>query len=230
MSQISTLCTDCLKILSKGLALDWPRRLNSLPMSRDSEQLLAMQATRYLATKTSHEIERLTGKPSIPMRKRKARLLRAPKYWQDWEVALLGTAPDTVIAQQIGRSVIGVKKQRIKLGLPSAIAVNAWSRMEIALLGKVPDREVARKTGRSLGAVQQMRLHLGIPNSAGLIRPWTKAEERLLGTASDSEIACKLERSVASVLSRRHHLEIPSGNTSCEAVETVGHVRASSAN
>ena len=189
-----------------------------------------MSAAKYLATKSRREIERLAGESCVPTRKRKARLLRAPKYWQDWEIALLGTAPDAVIARQIGRSVIGVKKQRLKLGLPSAIVVNTWSRLEIALLGKAPDREVARRTGRSLGAVQQMRLHLEIPNSAGLIRPWTKAEERLLGTASDSEIACKLERSVASVLSRRHHLEIPSGNTSCEAVETVGLVRASSAN
>jgi hypothetical protein len=39
--------------------------------------------------------------------------------WAAWEIALLGTVPDREVARRTGRSVDGVRRKRMKLGIPN---------------------------------------------------------------------------------------------------------------
>ncbi len=177
---------------------------------------------KYLATKSRREIERLARERRIPTKRRKGRLLRVPRNWQKWELALIGTAPDNAVARKIGRSVVSVRKKRYSLGLPCVPLVKPWTPAEIALLGKLPDKEIARRVGKRYSTVQLKRTQLGITNAAGVIRFWTKAEDGLLGTASDTEIARKLKRSLASVFVRRRRLGVQPGNPTLSALDEAG--------
>ncbi|MFL6202925.1 MAG: hypothetical protein ACJ76J_27475 [Thermoanaerobaculia bacterium] len=81
--------------------------------------------------------------------------------WQPEEIALLGTAPDSEVARQVGRSALAVLTKRLALGM--RVGRRFWQPEEIALLGTAMDKQVAARLGRSTRAVLTKRLALGIP-------------------------------------------------------------------
>jgi hypothetical protein len=110
------------------------------------------------------------------------------KRWTAREVKLLGTKPDRVMAEQLGRTIWSVRTRRRKLGVARYIDVDEyrrWTAEEDGLLGTRPDKEVARQLARSLQAVHTRRFVLGIPPPRRE-QPWTEAEDNRLGTSSDA--------------------------------------------
>lgn len=92
------------------------------------------------------------------------------KLWTDNEIALLGTATDKAVAEQIGRTEGATRKKRRELGIPPSrtvatgnqAAARPWTWDEIKLLGAAPDKEVAAKLGRSLPSVTYKRIRMEI--------------------------------------------------------------------
>ena len=87
--------------------------------------------------------------------------------WTTAEEALLGTAPDPVIAKRLGRTRIAITQRREVLGI-AAFRLGSitrrrlnGARTELALLGRYPDKHVAKLTGRSLAQVKAKRLEIG---------------------------------------------------------------------
>lgn len=90
--------------------------------------------------------------------------------WADSEIALLGTATDKAVAQEIGRSEDATRKKRRQLGIPACRAVatgnqaakRPWTMAELALLGAAADCEIAKRLGRSIAAVRAKRIRMEI--------------------------------------------------------------------
>src|SRR5437667_875523 len=78
--------------------------------------------------------------------------------WTKEEDALLGTMPDSKLAQQLGRTFEAVKVRRrqheIENPNPKLIL---WTPGEEALLGTMPDSELARQLGRTKVAIEKRR-------------------------------------------------------------------------
>lgn len=125
------------------------------------------------------------------------------RAWTQRELKLLGTMPDSDVAQRTGRTAQAVASRRATLGIPNpAPQTRPWTSADHKLLGKFPDDEVARRTGRTAAAVEARRETYKIPRANPKIRDWTPEEDALLGTMPDAELAKKLGRSVRGVRSR----------------------------
>ncbi|WP_165227539.1 hypothetical protein [Aquisphaera insulae] len=124
--------------------------------------------------------------------------------WTDEEIALLGTAPDPIIAKRLGIPRHNVESKRRRLGIPGIL--NRWTDEEIALLGTDSDAVIARRLGRPAVGVRDKREKLGIPP---MMTRWTNGEIVLLGTDTDQAIAEKLGKSRMGVKSKRLALGIP---------------------
>lgn len=86
------------------------------------------------------------------------------------QIARLGSAPDSTLADEFGVTTSAVCRMRKKLGIPPVHAKNSskkfggeWTDAEIALLGTDTDEAVAQAIGRSKTAVYSARVHRGIP-------------------------------------------------------------------
>ncbi|MBI1178465.1 hypothetical protein GC207_13605 [bacterium] len=173
---------------------------------------LAGKVREFIGRKSQRDLTRLLGRSAPkPARSRKGSLLRAPRYWQKWETALLGKVPDAEVARRTGRTYSAVQSQRVKQGI-LYVRQRDWTPDEIGLLGKYPDREVARMTRRTLAGVQTRRQDLKLPSVSSRQRDWTKREDALLVKYPDREVARRLKRSHASVQHRRQRLGIPKPN------------------
>ena len=85
--------------------------------------------------------------------------------WTAAEEALLGTAPDPMIAKRLRRTRIGVTQRRSLLkiaafGWGQYSTPIKWGITELSLLGRYPDKNVAKITGRSLAEVKAKRLEI----------------------------------------------------------------------
>jgi hypothetical protein len=136
--------------------------------------------------------------------------------WTGWELALVGTDSDKVIALRIGRTRGAVRGKRRALGIPpysdGVSPGRPWTVAELALLGTDHDRVIAARINRSVEAVTTMRVSRGIRAASGFTgggRKWTAREEKLLGTADDGVIAARLGRSRMAVTLRRVARGIP---------------------
>jgi len=163
----------------------------------------------YVGRKTQRELTRLLGRSGQkPLRVRNGSVLRAPRYWQKWEVELVGKFSDAEVVRRTGRAYSSVQSKREKMGI-LYMRQRDWTENEISLLGKFSDREVARMTQRTWVAVQTKRHRLKISPLACNQRAWSKKEDALLGKHSDRENARRLGRSFGSVQHRRKRLGIP---------------------
>ena len=136
------------------------------------------------------------------------------------EYGLLGTLPDLLVANIIGRSVGAIMIKRHAMGIPVCRFFCAWQPAELELMGQIPDKEIARLYGRREAAVRQRRHILKIPNKAGYYRPWTKAEDKLLGTVPIAQLARRLGRTRGAVRTRRQESALrqaPSGLSSLDS-------------
>ena len=91
-----------------------------------------------------------------------AAALEQAQPWTNEQDKLLGTDTDENVARVLGRSIEGVAKQRVNLGI-KARRKRGWTEAEDKLLGVLGDREVSARTGRTLPAIAQRRFYLGIP-------------------------------------------------------------------
>jgi hypothetical protein len=131
---------------------------------------------------------------------------RAQYRWRPEEIALLGSAPDKVIAARLGRTVKAVRTRRQMVGILRR-PYRAWQPHEIELLGTAPDVEIAARLDRSEWSVNTQRRKLGIPRFPGVDpRHWTAVQKALLGTAPDAEIARRIGRSVKAVAKRHRRV------------------------
>ena len=85
----------------------------------------------------------------------------AQRPWKSWEIKLLGTKPDRLVAERLGRSPDAVQIKRSLLGISSP-GFRPWTKREEAIIRKVPDAEAARQLGRSRKAIVQRRRALGL--------------------------------------------------------------------
>jgi hypothetical protein len=102
---------------------------------------------------------------------------RRPGYhgprWSPEQLRQLGTAPDAVVAAQIGRTAEAVRAMRDRLGIPNpaarpgAYGSPRWSADEDDLVYRLSPAEAARRTGRTLGAVYSRRSLLGLGAGRG---------------------------------------------------------------
>ena len=83
------------------------------------------------------------------------------REWTPAEDAMLGTAPDSVIARSLARSKSTISNRRRQLGIPNFRPV--WAAEAEAMLGTMPDHAVSAITGKSLTQVSNRRKELGIP-------------------------------------------------------------------
>lgn len=107
---------------------------------------------------------------------RKRRLLGIPPYqepkvedqgyaWPPHAVAMLGTASDRDVAEELGISFTSVAMKRKLLQIPPFQAPNEqieWTQEMVAQLGVAPDRAVAARFGLGTKSVSRKREELGI--------------------------------------------------------------------
>lgn len=83
------------------------------------------------------------------------------------ETALLGTLPDSDVAEHLDLSASTVRLKRISLGIPPCgfrhRSVGIWTPKVLARLGKESSGTIARDIGVSRQRVDQKREELGIP-------------------------------------------------------------------
>lgn len=122
------------------------------------------------------------------------------------EIALLGTAPDSVIAKQLGRRVNSVTSARVHRKIKGSQEYRFWTEAEIALLGTMSDRQLAKRLGRTQANVLLCRRKHGIPvyepHAQGTVA-WTSAETKLLKSFDDLQVARMTGRLLADVRAMR---------------------------
>ena len=87
-----------------------------------------------------------------------------PGQWTNDEIALLGTASDTNLAERLKISRTTVTMMRLKLGIERHRydRRHKWTDSELALLGTMYDREIAAMLNISSAQVQKKRVELNI--------------------------------------------------------------------
>ncbi|MFO0806012.1 MAG: hypothetical protein U0791_23145 [Gemmataceae bacterium] len=73
------------------------------------------------------------------------------REWTPAEDAMLGTAPDSIIARSLARSKSTISNRRRQLGIPNFRPV--WAAEAEAMLGTMPDHAVAAILGKSITQV-----------------------------------------------------------------------------
>jgi hypothetical protein len=112
---------------------------------------------------------------------------RRPRIeWTEEMMALLGTATDREVAEELDVNVHSVSRKRRILGIPAycerPTRPGFWTPRRIELLGTAPDSVVARKLRIPLPRVANRRQILGIAPFTPQSRVrWTPAMRRLLG-------------------------------------------------
>lgn len=163
-----------------------------------------------------------------PQRKPIRKPIRKPHPWTKEEEALLGTALDTSIAEQLNLPYHVVFHHRTMLGITAWRTLRAKDKKEQtpkrekrktptllepyrSQLGQVPDAEIARQLNVSPKTIGRWRRAQKIPAYEGTgakVKRWTSESEKLLGTMPDRKLAKKLGIPLGTVLSRRLTLRI----------------------
>jgi hypothetical protein len=132
-----------------------------LVLSRKELGLLGKVPDRELARQFGRTLQAIIGKRHI---------LAIPRHigadedrpWTAAEDKLLGTKLDSVLAKELGRRVVTVRKRRKRKEIPH-FRYRPWTPAEEALLGQRKDNQLALEVGRALSAVKRRRQQLGIP-------------------------------------------------------------------
>jgi hypothetical protein len=144
------------------------------------DEHLDRMARAFLDSKSEREKARLVAHRGTPKREKRQRRFKSNRYWQEWEIEVLGKFPDREAAQKTGRTLLAVSTKRVELKIPAIRTRQLpWTSEQIALLGELPDDEVARRIGCTYGNVSRKRLELGIHYVAQKMNYWTVDEDRL---------------------------------------------------
>lgn len=110
----------------------------------------------------------------------------------DWDSVPFGTAPDKVLASELGRARATVTVERLRRQIPPFVLCKAhrWSRLwQHPLLGKAPDKVVAKRLRIPLDAVRAARARYGVssaPRDWGTPQWW---DRQALGQMPDPTLA-----------------------------------------
>jgi len=148
--------------------------------------------------------------------------------WTPELLALLGGAPDHVVAERLGLAVVTVAEERRRRGIaPCRTKREAieWTPEMLAALGTDSDAQVGAMLGIPWHCVYRKRTILNIP--AFHPRPrshpqghrWSAEELALLGKMSDDQVAGIVGLSTTSVHRKRLQLEIPPFKPAAPAVD-----------
>jgi hypothetical protein len=185
----------------------FPKARKSDPWIPEEEKLLPKLSTTELGPVIGRSFKGIQAHRHLLGLRARTPAVQLP--WRDSEIRLLGTAPDRIIANRLGRSVYSVEHKRRKLGIKPD-STHFWTPKEEAIIGKVSDAEAARRLGRSRKAVEHRRRKLGMAFfRMENRRQWSASEEVLLGTHSDAIVAKRLGRTVLSVATKRREKGIP---------------------
>ncbi len=138
--------------------------------------------------------------------------LRRPHFiWTDEALALLGTAPDSSIAQRFDILRTSVSNKRVELGIPAYVRqqrpekCHVWTSAELELLGTKPDTTLAAELGLGISAVRHQRISQEIPT----FEKWSSVVA-LLGVIPDTEIHARHGVSLSTLVRMRKERDIPS--------------------
>src|ERR1035441_2602167 len=131
-------------------------------MAKRTSESFSKAAKKFLRAKSAKDLRRVVRRPAQTPPKPIGRPLRASNTWQQWEIALLGTAKDSEIARQIGRTTLAVAWRRLQRGIKPIPRGKLWTPGEDALLGTMPDRKLAHVLKCPLDSVTQRRRAKGI--------------------------------------------------------------------
>lgn len=130
--------------------------------------------------------------------------------WTDAAVALLGTAHDHVVADQLGIKKGVVWRERNARGIGTVFENTVWTDEAIALLGTMSDLKLAKMLGVSKQNVLGKRAQRNVPPSRPPRVPFELPAEYLdkLGKISDGKIAKALGVSQPTICNYRRKLGI----------------------
>ena len=92
----------------------------------------------------------------------KRKKLSIPRFSR-YEGVPLGSAPDAVLAKQLGMNPANIAQARIRKGKAAYQKQAKWTPEQIALLGTASDADVGKQVGRNKLAVYYARSSRGIP-------------------------------------------------------------------
>jgi hypothetical protein len=101
-------------------------------MARSQSKSLREAAKKFLDALAEEQARRVLRRRTVIPQKPKGRPITASNIWQEWETALLGTAPDEEVTRQIGRSTNSVGSKRRRLGIPRSAKYRYWTDEEFA--------------------------------------------------------------------------------------------------
>lgn len=183
------------------------------------------QNIALLGTMTDQEVaDRIGGKADAIREKRLSLGIKAYKpqaspvkgkprpnfNWTEQAVALLGTKPDKLVAQELGLAITTVALKRRSLGIEGLKSRRPPIEIPAKLkrqLGKSSDASIALKLGVSTSAVSRYRRRLGIEPFMEHNQLPSEADA-LLGKMSDRQIAKRFGVSTNWVRERRIKLGI----------------------
>jgi len=88
-------------------------------------------------------------------------------WWTREQLRLVGTEPDEVVAEKVGRTAQAVRSMRTRLGIPNpaarpgAYGSPPWTVEEDRLVRTLPPAQAAARTGRTMDAIYKRRHDLG---------------------------------------------------------------------
>lgn len=150
------------------------RHTNGIPEFLPDNAELPPSLIVKLATDTNYRLAKEFGISIERIRQARARLKFAePKpvrerfkpledIWTNEAIALLGTMPDTEVADRLGISNFSVKKKRGELGIQAYKRLLPEMTSEItSQFGKASDAELANQIGVSVSFVRRARIQHG---------------------------------------------------------------------
>lgn len=147
---------------SKGIPEFYPRD-DVIPPGLSMQ--LATETNYRLSTELKISLERIRNARTalgIPEPKiARARFAPLENVWSDEAISLLGTMPDTEIADKLGISNFPVKKKRRELGVPAyRRAMPEITSEMVSEFGVVSDAELAQRLGVSANYVRRARVKM----------------------------------------------------------------------
>ena len=132
--------------------------------------------------------------------------------WREEDLTLLGTAPDTEVAERLEISEGSVRKKRKDLGIPASSDTRHIARTaELVEALHLPNPQVCRRTGLHVERVRKLRKELaGIKMRSPSERRWTPEILARLGEDPDAAIAAVLGITAKTVAAKREGSGIPS--------------------
>ena len=160
--------------VTSGVVWRWQKALGVGPTDSEGSRRLIQAASEMGA---AEQRGKQLPPEQVERRRRTAREKNLAQYlqpgyhgprWSDEQLRLLGTEPDEVVAEKVGRTAEAVRVMRSRLGIPNpaarpgAYGSPPWTAAEDRLVRTLPPAQAAARTGRTMHAVYGRRQELGL--------------------------------------------------------------------